>query len=287
MSRRTRKAFTLVELLVVIGIIAVLIGILLPAMSSARRQARSVKCLSSLREIGNGFAMYAQTFKGAWPCAVHDAGNTTYPLPANTSLRWQDRIIEFISSIKSNDGTGSASGSFGADKDQMERLKESSVLWGCPEFKLVDDPIGSVFAAVRTGYAMNIYPSNDALNSVRPYIVAGVTGKYIPAVRWTKSSDRLLIADGPQHFIQTTLAIRTAKKITSANSWSPFDPVPADINQTDMWVDGIRHAKPGTSKLASYKGKYTNALFCDGHAQTVSIAETWNALFNPGMNTAQ
>jgi prepilin-type N-terminal cleavage/methylation domain-containing protein/prepilin-type processing-associated H-X9-DG protein len=72
-SARGRRGFTLVELLVVIGIIALLIGLLLPSLAAARRSARSTACLSQLRQIGLASLQYAQEHKGLFPRSSHSA----------------------------------------------------------------------------------------------------------------------------------------------------------------------------------------------------------------------
>ncbi len=62
-----RRAFTLVELLVVIGIITVLIAMLLPALNKARASAQSVACLSNLRQLGQTLTMYATANRMHYP----------------------------------------------------------------------------------------------------------------------------------------------------------------------------------------------------------------------------
>jgi prepilin-type N-terminal cleavage/methylation domain-containing protein/prepilin-type processing-associated H-X9-DG protein len=76
--RRTdnrRSGFTLVELLVVIGIIAVLIAILLPALTRARDQAQTIQCQSNLRQLHNAFVLYSTMFNSY--CIPAQAGNGT------------------------------------------------------------------------------------------------------------------------------------------------------------------------------------------------------------------
>ena len=75
-----RRAFSLTELLVVIGIIAVLAGILLPVVSIARARARSTECMSNLRQIGQAIHAYAARSQGRLPLwsAVHHYPDPPY-----------------------------------------------------------------------------------------------------------------------------------------------------------------------------------------------------------------
>jgi len=108
MKRRVSKGFTLVELLVVIGIIALLISILLPSLNRARETANRVKCASNLRQIGQAMLLYANENRQQWPRTVVRGTN--------------DGEVNQFSGATSDDPFKDAAGTRPADNDVTAAL---------------------------------------------------------------------------------------------------------------------------------------------------------------------
>jgi prepilin-type processing-associated H-X9-DG protein len=244
-------------------------------LGSARRSANSVKCLASLKEIGNAFSMYAIDNKGMYPAARHNPADPV-------TRRWTDLIARYISKQGS---------SFTTQAD-IAKIRTNSVLWGCPEWtKSAEYDLNAVLAnpasaeAVYNGYGMQYYPTyfqdgNKGLNLAQ--YSKDATGKvtslgYIRQNVWgRKGADRLMIADSVWDIIWLS-----NDPYSSATKFQPYDP--AAFVAPGISIDA-RHKKPNANKAAAQSGKFINALFADGHAASVSVREAHNAIRNPGQD---
>ncbi len=94
--RTVERGFTIIELLLVIGIIAVLISLLLPAVQSAREAARRTQCSKNLMQIGVALASYASTHKVFPPGVVNDKGPISNA-PTGYHYGWAVQILPYLS----------------------------------------------------------------------------------------------------------------------------------------------------------------------------------------------
>ena len=161
-SRRKRAAFTLVELLVVIGIIAILSPCSCPSLNAARRQSVSAKCLSNLRSIGQALNAYAVDNKGCWPVVQHYNNAVTPPF----DVRWNMMLLrvphlpgrrrQLHDLARARRQRVAIDRQFRAGIRGVQRYRD--VL---PGVGGVQGQRGSSVSSVQTGYGMQMMPLNS------------------------------------------------------------------------------------------------------------------------------
>ncbi|MCK5225727.1 MAG: DUF1559 domain-containing protein [Planctomycetes bacterium] len=180
MTKKNNKAFTLVELLVVIGVIGMLMGILLPSLSVAREQARCVVCKSNLRNIGLALRLYIDDFNGKMPSADPSPGHY-----GQKSQYWfmNSELMGYLDLEIRSDPNG----------DLIGPPKERSVLT-CPSHRKPDMTRHSPpnYLAQQREYALS-YMANGTLGVSNQHFASG---EYRYESEYKKPREAMMFCDG-------------------------------------------------------------------------------------------
>ena len=259
-----KPGFTLVELLVVIGIIALLIGILLPALNKARMQANTSQCLSNMRQIGMAIQNYSNDYKGymiptQWIKGSYTAGNPgTFSPNATAADTWETILVygNYLPRPKSMRRSGYANAYMGIAPDQTQHTE------------------GNVFFCPQNNYFFGTSLFHTSDNDKQPsqfdnsiwidswYFINGEDQQYETAGNHTPSAvqvvDKNTLAYLPYQFWPKSSNLKH-----SANLVLIFEGT--SINVRNQAAGNVRWLPAHNNNTT------TNILYCDGHAEPILV----------------
>jgi prepilin-type N-terminal cleavage/methylation domain-containing protein/prepilin-type processing-associated H-X9-DG protein len=295
---KRKNAFTLVELLVVIGIIALLISILLPALSKARRQANNTKCAANLHDIGLALFAYAADNKGSFPQYFASPANATYHAANPMGAAYPDPTGYWMWDIEV--GT----------RDALVKYGASQPVWYCPTNDNITNNTQNQlwdYAVLLPGGtpATGVPPNTQATTGygVLGYVLLTSRPEYVapssptgPSITYPNNC----AFDHTGHWdYQSTLRPRNTPNVKT-----PFDTLPNIASDVEIAADAIISNNPTSAgvpyNFGSVQGgaagpmnsshmyaKYpqgSNILFMDGHVdfRTLKIDSSGKA-FKPSL----
>jgi prepilin-type N-terminal cleavage/methylation domain-containing protein len=270
----TRRAFTLVELLVVIGIIAVLVAILLPALSKARRQSQTVSCMSNLRQIGLALRMYTFDHKGLLPLIRGG--------PGWDGAYWYVPLCKYMGKDLSKFNTAGT-------WSTMKIEDVQGVFKACPAYDQIAPEVwrpgyGMNFTlftgtkAMIKGSAKNVDTASPGLALANVFIMPMANENYIAGTvkleSIPKPAERILVGDSPNNWMGVEDASRNRAPATLLYDFArSLDPV-FTVYGGFSGGHPFRHGgfALDCNATATAPGRYktkANYLFCEGHVESL------------------